>query len=88
MWRKVVDKTGVASEIEVDFCATSVSHAKNSSIRRAGASPQQALFGFEVRLPESLLGSSDDLGEQMLLSDEQLVQRRATIRAAALSAFH
>ena len=34
--------------------ASSVSLAKISSIRRAGASPQQAFFGFELQLPGSL----------------------------------
>ena len=88
IWKHMVDETGIAGSVEVDFGATSVSYAKNSSIRRAGASPQQALFGFEMRIPESLLSSPDDIGSQMMLSQEQLLQRRATIRASALRSFH
>ena len=77
-WKKVIDQTGAAGSVEVDIAATSVSFAKNTCVRRSGASPQQALFCNELTLPDSLLAGG---------SDEQLAQRRMTIRAAALSAF-
>ena len=62
--------------------------AKNSLIRRAGASAQQAVSGREVQLPESLLGNPDNIGAHMLMSEEQHVHRRAEIRCSALRKFH
>ncbi len=48
-WRGICNKTrddlGIAGDAEVDLAAAGVTSAKNSLIRRAGASAQQAVFG-------------------------------------------
>ena len=77
----------LAGETEVDIGTGAVSYAKNSLIRRAGASPQQALFGRELTLPESVLGTPDKLGTAMTMTDETRLQRRAEIRSTACRAF-
>ncbi len=91
-WRGICNKTrddlGIAGDAEVDLAAAGVTSAKNSLIRRAGASAQQAVFGREVQLPESLLGNPDNIGAHMLMSEEQHVHRRAEIRCSAPRKFH
>ncbi len=88
IFRKVCDELGVAGAAEVDMVAGGVSHAKNSLIRRAGASPQQAVFGREVNLPETLLGNPDAIGAHMLMTEDQQIHRRAEIRSVACHKFY
>ena len=61
IFKKVTDELGVVGPVEVEIASSGTTFAKNSLIRRAGASPQQAVFGRELTLPESLLSSPDEL---------------------------
>ncbi len=88
IFKKVTDELGVVGPVEVEIASSGTTFAKNSLIRRAGASPQQAVFGRELTLPESLLSSPDELGAHMLMSEDQSVARRAEIRSCAMRKFY
>ena len=88
IFKKVTDELGVVGPVEVEIASSGTTFAKNSLIRRAGASPQQAVFGRELTLPESLLSSPDELGAPMLMREDQSVARRAEIRSCAMRKFY
>ena len=88
VWNKLVDATGIAGEMEVDAGIVAVSHARNTFIRHCGASPQQAVLGKEMQMPESLLGAPDAVTTRALMTSEQQFARRAEIRSVACRAMY
>ena len=91
VWRrtfdKMVDEAAIAGDVEVDLACTLVNHAKNNGTKKCGFSVSQAVFGKEARLPDELLGDTDETTNTQISLDARL-QRRNEIRIAAVSAFH
>ena len=88
IFRKTCDELKVVGKAEIDMAANGVSYATNSSITRCGAPPQQAVFGREMTLPDSLLGSPGGIGCHTLLSEDQRLFRRSLVRTTAVQKFY
>ena len=71
---------------DMDVLAVRVNEAKSLLLRRAGASPAQAVFGRNPRLPPSILNHDDQSKIDALhhLTTDQQAMREEMVRIKAL----
>jgi len=61
--------------------------AKNRLARRCGVSPQQAVTGYDLPIPESILDCPDNLPVHNLMETNELMQYQALCRQKAAQQF-
>ena len=88
MVQRLVSQFAPVGHAELNILVMMAAAAKNSLIRRAGASPAQWVFGRNPKLPGSLLSPGGDIESCQLHSDSEKLRHVEQVRTQAMMLFH
>ena len=85
--RKLVNQFAALHGEEMDIVVNMAVHAKNSMVRRCGASPRQWVFGRQPRVPTALLSEPESVEAKSMVDSNDALLQIEMIRHEAMKAF-
>ena len=85
--RKLVNQFAALPGEEMDIVVNMAVHAKNSMVRRCGASPCQWVFGRQPRIPTALLSEPESVEAKSMVDSNDALLQIEMIRHEAMKAF-
>ena len=85
--RRLINQFAALSREEMDLVINMAVHAKNSLVRRCGASPCQWVFGRQPRVPSSLLSEPEAVEAKSMVDNNDALLQVEMVRHEAMKAF-
>ena len=85
--RRLISQFAALSREEMDVVINMAVHAKNSLVRRCGASPCQWVFGRQPRAPSSLLSEPEAVEAKSMVDNNDALLQVEMVRHEAMKAF-